>query len=367
MNQIQLEGIVGLDVTAKAVREALAGLEGHVEMVVNSPGGIVTDGIAIYNSIRDYRRNGGTVTARVVGMAASMATYIPMAADAVEIEDNAIWMIHNPWGLAVGDQNDMRKEADILDGMARILRRAYVNKTGKADAEIAALMDEETFLYGEEITEQGFADRIAPAGEGPESREEAQAVARDRLRQAISRTRKEAEHDIDAAAAVVRAEMPPEVPESEMESIPVVNGGSNNDARPQAGEEREVPVNKEQLMKENPDLYAGIKAEGREDGVAAERKRRDDLQAYIDADPENSRVREVVESAIAEGKTVSQINAKLQVAIRDGGKLEGENPPAVSTMPEGKAVKPATDEEVALAKSLGISVEDLRAQEKEAE
>ena len=94
--------------------------------MVNSPGGSVYEGIAIFNLLRDFRRGGGVVNAKIKGLAASMATYVAMAADSVSVEDNAVWMVHNPWNISVGDAREMRKEADILDGLAKIRSQHYL-------------------------------------------------------------------------------------------------------------------------------------------------------------------------------------------------------------------------------------------------
>jgi ATP-dependent protease ClpP protease subunit len=354
MNQIALEGVVGLDVTAKEFRQKLSEAGSDVELLINSPGGVVTDGIAIFNAIRDHRRNGGSIVARVVGMAASMATYIPMAATSVEIEDNAIWMIHNPWGLAIGDQNEMRKEADILDGMASILARAYSEKTGIADADIRAMMDSEKWIYGSEIKEAGFADSVIPAGDGPEDRPEALAVALDRMRQAKRRVQAEVEEDRESLAAMVRAEMKKKSVKNEKEKQPVVDG---KDTAAKAEKIEEGAMDIKALKNEHPEVFA----EAVQIGAKQERERVASLMAQRDFDPDNGNLAEVVDGAIREGKALADVQTGINVAIRDGSKTEGENPPEVGTA-QASVEKPASDEEAALASALGISVEELRAQ-----
>lgn len=353
MKKIALDGVVGLDVTAKYVREQLAGDDREIEMTINSPGGIVTDGIAIHNAIRDFRRNGGFVKARVVGMAASMATYIPMAADTVEVEDNAVWMIHNPWGVAIGDQNEMRKESEILDGMASILARAYAAKTGGSEKAVRHMMDVETWLYGADIVDAGFADSITPAGDGAEQEGEAMALATDRLRQAKQRMQAEANEDRDALAAMVRAEAPVKKEKTGV-------AGEHTAAKAEKLQEG-VRMDIQTLRNEHPDVFA----EAVQIGAKNERERVSGLMAQRDFDPENGKLAAVVEDAIREGKALADVQAGINVAIRDGAKVEGENPPEVNTA-QASIEKPATDEEVALAKALGISVDELRA-EKEAE
>lgn len=352
MIQIAMDGMIGWDVLAKDIREKLRGADDDVEILINSPGGVVTEGIAIFNAIRDYRRKEkGTVTARVVGMAASMATYIPMAADRVEVEDNAVWMIHNPWGFAIGDHNDMAKQAEILDGLARILAQAYQRKTGKDMEEIRSMMDEEVYMYGSDIIDAGFADDVVPAGEGAEDKEQAVALASAKIAELKDRLRQLGEdaEDRDQLVAIVRGQ----------EKNVVVN---REKAASQAEKKTEGrKMNIDTLKTEHPDVFGQAVAHG----VNQERARVSELRAYIEADADNAKVREVVEDAIGSGKTASEVNARLQVAIRDGGKIKGENPPAVASAQEHGPV--LTDEERALCKAMGISEADYLASNKEAE
>jgi ATP-dependent protease ClpP protease subunit len=352
MKQIALEGMIGYDVTAKDFRAMLSEMDDDVEILINSPGGIVTEGIAIYNAIRDYRRKEkGTVTARVVGMAASMATYIPMAADKIEIEDNAVWMIHNPWGFAIGDYNDMQKQGEILDGLARILAQAYARKTDIDMDEIRVMMDDETYLYGSEIVDAGFADDIVPAGEGAEDKAQAVALAASRISELHDYLRQSGEdaEDRDQLVAIVRG----------MDTKkPVVD---RKKTASQAGQKQEGVMDINTLKTEHPDVFGQALAHG----VNQERERVQELRAYVEADPANAKLREVVEEAIGSGKRASEINARLQVAIRDGGKQAGENPPIVGSATEHGPM--LSDEERKLCKAMGISESDYIAASKEAE
>ena len=87
--------------------------------------------------------------------------------------------------------------------------------------------------------------------------------------------------------------------------------------------------------------HSAVYAEAVQDGVKKERDRVSALREYVTADPENAMVAEVINEAVANGKSVNDINAKLQVAIRDGGKVQGENPPAVATDLSGQEDDPA--------------------------
>ena len=199
---IPIDGIIGWDVYASEIREQLASATA-VEIQISSPGGDVAEGLAIYNAIRDHRRAGHQVSARIVGLAASMATYIPLAAERITAEDNAVWMIHNAWGIAFGDYRDMRKTGDILDGLTRTLARAYAERTGQNLNVIRQQMDDETWLFGEDIVAAGFADAIEPAGDGPEDSAEAFATARAKFTRMAGKLREREQPSIDKIAALL--------------------------------------------------------------------------------------------------------------------------------------------------------------------
>ncbi|MFW5776818.1 MAG: head maturation protease, ClpP-related [Spirochaetota bacterium] len=329
MTTVAIDGIIGWEVTAADIRASLDEAGGDdVDLLVSSPGGSVYEGLAIYNAIRDYRRAGGKVTARVVGLAASMATYIPLAAQTVTIEDNAIWMIHNPSMIALGDQRSMRKAADVLEGIANVIAAAYERKTGTERAELRAMMDDETYLYGEEIAEAGFADSMVPAGDGAEDRDEAVAIAR----AAVGRMEETLKKEADAEETEQIAAMLGGVTMQEAEpDNPAVSGTPEGNTPAREAGTREVPMTKELLSKEHPDLYNALSAELEEAGVQKERARVAKLRSYIDSDPDNVKLAEVINAAIASGEAAGDIDGRIQVAIRDGGKLDGENAPSVET------------------------------------
>ncbi|HWV04964.1 head maturation protease, ClpP-related [Ralstonia sp.] len=138
-----------LDAVAKDADEVL--------VAVNSGGGDVFDGFAIYNALRRYS---GKVTARVDGIAASAASLVAMAGDTIVMPENAMMMIHNAWTIAAGDAAALRKTAELLDKTRDGIVAAYRNKCGLADDEIVAMMDAETWMTASEAKERGFADQI---------------------------------------------------------------------------------------------------------------------------------------------------------------------------------------------------------------
>jgi ATP-dependent Clp protease protease subunit len=165
--EILLYDIIGQDfwsgdgVTAKKFAAQLASL-GPVSRIllrINSPGGDVFDGAAIYNQLKTH---GARIDVVVDGLAASAASVVAMAGEKITMAENAMMMVHNPWTIAMGDSTEMRKVADTLDKVSEAMRTSYA-RTGKKDAEIAALLDAETWLTAKDAVKEGFADEIGEA------------------------------------------------------------------------------------------------------------------------------------------------------------------------------------------------------------
>lgn len=129
----------------------------HIHLRINSPGGEIVEGSAIYNALT---RHEGGLTVHIDALAASMASVIAMSGNPIYMADNALLMIHNPWTLAAGEAKDLRKQADLLDTMKSNLIRAYQKKSGMEEKAIAKLMDEETWMDATEAAALGFIDAI---------------------------------------------------------------------------------------------------------------------------------------------------------------------------------------------------------------
>jgi ATP-dependent Clp protease, protease subunit len=127
----------------------------HLTLRINSSGGSVVEGNAIYNALKRHK---GGVTAYVDSLAASMASVIAMAADEVVMAENALMFVHNPWTLSIGDAEDLRKEAAVLDKIKANIVSAYSRKTGLSRSEVSELMDADTWLDSAEAVRLGFAD-----------------------------------------------------------------------------------------------------------------------------------------------------------------------------------------------------------------
>jgi ATP-dependent Clp endopeptidase proteolytic subunit ClpP len=133
---------------------------GNIKVLINSPGGSVFDGLTIYNMLADVR---GKVTVEVQGVAASIASIIAMAGDKRIMREGTFMMIHNPWTMMIGDSEDLRKEADVLDGIKEQLVGIYSRNTGMAAQDVEALMKEETWLSPTQAKALGFAHEVTEA------------------------------------------------------------------------------------------------------------------------------------------------------------------------------------------------------------
>lgn len=128
-----------------------------IHIRINSPGGSVFDGTAIYNAIKQHKSH---TIGHIDGLAASIASVIALAADEVRMAENAFLMIHEPFSIVIGTAQDMRDEADLLSKVAGTIAKTYANKTGKEEAEIKDIMAAETWMTAQEAIDNGFIDKI---------------------------------------------------------------------------------------------------------------------------------------------------------------------------------------------------------------
>lgn len=153
-------------ITASMVKDQLKALgRAPVLVTVNSPGGDAFEGIAIYNLLREHP---GNITVNVIGLAASAASIIAMAGDTIKIGEAAFLMIHSAWGVVMGNENDMREMANVLDAIDQAVAGLYATRSGMPKGEVLALMQKETYMTGADAVASGFAD-IAVAEAKPKA------------------------------------------------------------------------------------------------------------------------------------------------------------------------------------------------------
>ncbi len=146
---------------AKDFRAQLDAVEGNELVVeINSIGGDVMAGLGIYNMLRNWAKDGKTVTTRVTGVAASIASIIALAGDKREMPKNTFGMVHQASTVAVGTADDMRDAADTLDKVDGSLRGIYMDRMGVDEAKAKEIMAKDTWLTADECKELGFATAL---------------------------------------------------------------------------------------------------------------------------------------------------------------------------------------------------------------
>jgi ATP-dependent Clp protease, protease subunit len=167
-NTISVLDVIGNDawgegVTAKRVAGALRSIgDRDVVVNINSPGGNYFEGLAIYNTLREHKAK---VTVKILGVAASAASVIAMAADEVQIARAGFLMIHNAWVVAEGDRHQLREVADFLEPFDAAAVDIYVARSGMDAGEVAKMLDRETWIGGAEAVEKGLADALLSSDE----------------------------------------------------------------------------------------------------------------------------------------------------------------------------------------------------------
>ena len=164
----------GGGVTAKGVSAQLRAIgDRPVEVQINSFGGSMFEGIAIYNVLREHPQD---VTVKIMGLAASAASVIAMAGNRIEIGAASFLMIHNCWTMALGNADDLQQVADYLRPFDTAMADVYAARSGQTVAQAAEWMKAETYFSGSQAIDLGLADDLLPADQVRDD-EDAQASA----------------------------------------------------------------------------------------------------------------------------------------------------------------------------------------------
>lgn len=318
---VKIKGDIGIDVLGTQFSEFMSRLDGDVNVEIDSPGGYLTDGIAIANALRDY--NKGQVNVRVVGQASSMAAYIMLFGDTLSFTPNAIVCLHNPWNICIGDYKAMEKNADILKRFAGLYAKRFVEKGIFKEDEIRSIMDEETFFIGaDELARLGTVEKSdAEKPDEPvteEEKETAVILAQEKIKACKGKLQASYNEDLEKVAALLQQapattralEISAQKPASD--SITVQKKGENE-------------MNANDIKSQHPDVYADIVKAGAEQ----EKARINALMTFIDID------KDTVVKAIAEGKSIhdDEVYAKLTMAKINQNSIkamESENPDDVN-------------------------------------
>lgn len=152
------------ETSAKSFKDRLEELKDitQIDLHINSLGGDVIEGIAIFNLLKQHPAK---VNVYIDGFACSIASVIAMAGDTVYMPRNTMMMIHNCWSWVSGNAKEMRKTADNLDKIMETSIESYLSKINIEREELIELLDAETWLTAEECYEKGFADELLPLSE----------------------------------------------------------------------------------------------------------------------------------------------------------------------------------------------------------
>lgn len=146
------------DVSAKNLSDQLKDVVAdHIDVYINSYGGEVAEGLAIYNALRNHS---ASVTTHCEGFACSIASVIFMAGDERVMEPASLLMVHNPWSAVEGNADDMRKAADDLETIGGAIKEAYKKSVMLNDEGLKNLMDAETWIKPEDAVTWGFATSV---------------------------------------------------------------------------------------------------------------------------------------------------------------------------------------------------------------
>jgi len=156
--EVSIYGTIGgFDINAKDFAEDLKGIDADtIHLRVDSPGGSVIDGISIFNALQ---RHPAKVVTHIDSLAASMGSVVAMAGDEVRMANNALIMIHEPWTVAMGNAEELRKNADTLEKMSGNILQAY-SRSQYTPEQVADLMKEETWMTAQDALDAGFIDYI---------------------------------------------------------------------------------------------------------------------------------------------------------------------------------------------------------------
>jgi ATP-dependent protease ClpP protease subunit len=158
--EIIIDGIIGSgpgEISAQMVKAQLPSTGEPITVKIHSEGGSVFEGFAIYDALAAYH---GQKTAIIESSAFSIASFIPMACDQIEITPNGYMMLHNPYVGVEGDDEELARQSQLLGQLKTNMVNAYVQRTGKPESEIRAILKDETYLNATDAVALGFCNRI---------------------------------------------------------------------------------------------------------------------------------------------------------------------------------------------------------------
>lgn len=304
---IKLKGVIGWDVIGYDFADMISRLHGDIELEIDSPGGLVADGISIANAIRDY--NKGKIIGKVVGQACSMASYIMLFCDELLFEPNATVMIHEPFGHYVGNAKALLKSVEKLNKYSDVMALEYSKHNFGTFDECKALMEAETWFIGE--NDLAKIGKIVQHEGGNEPKQD------------IKKLKEKAIADISDWKNLFSSNFNLENHKITALVSPIQEENNKQNLSINYGKEQIMDLN--ELQTQYPDVFEQAKALGRNE----EKARVNSHLKFIDI------AKDVAVSAIQSGKTISDpelqseylmANMKAQTVKQ----MEEDSPPALN-------------------------------------
>lgn len=307
-------------VTAGAFRQGLDSVKDadEIDVEINSYGGDVFTGLSIYNMLK---ASGKKINVSVMGVAASAASLIAMAGDSRSMPKNSFMMIHNPWGVSVGNADEMRATADLLDKIGGSLHETYAKVTGMEDEPLRAMLAKDTWLTAEESLEHGFATVITDEIEAQASFPMDEAKLPDAVKAIYAMTKPKAktQEELDAEAEQERLNA-----QNDLDlGMPVAT--AVHAAAIKAG------------LPEHADFLA-VASESLEDGQTRVRLAAEVVALAKFAKRPDTEINALVRG----GKSVAECRTSIMKAMADEDVHVNATPPVKKT-PPAASVKPASD------------------------
>lgn len=361
----------------------------RIKVRINSPGGDVFEGAAIFNLLRAHKAK---VHVSIIGLAASMASVIALAGDTVEMAENAMFMIHEPWGFAIGRSDDMRRMAEMLDKVKDTILTAYERNSNLDREKLTAMLATKTWMTAAEAKEAGFVDEVtslAPSDDPPDD-------AKARARAVLDKFRRAPEGVVGRYAPRLAAMARPEETTTRNDTMDRdkliaalgLPATATDDDILAAIAAKPEPAPKVEPIHATATLehvvprsdYDAVKAQLAEMKAAQAKKAREDFDRTVD---------DAIDEAVKAGKVTpaakdyhrNSIMARASVSLEEGGKALAEFAKYVDAQPElvgnaqgqaaqtrdaaGAMSRATSSDERKVCKALGIKPEELKATQRE--
>lgn len=342
-HKIKIEGIIGFNACNMFIRRELSRAKGQDVMVeIASPGGMISEGLKMFNSLKNYE---GNVDVHLTGQVSSMASYLAMVGKRRTAERNATFMIHNAEMMGAGDHRLMFRLGNHLNSLSNIIAKEFALKSGTELDEIREAMDETTTYYGNEIQEAGFVHEIT-GDEEPGDRAEAVAMAKlmfDECQTKIN-TPELIEKDITALATMM-ADEPDEIEKLKAEKLKAETALKEIKLKQK---QEDTVMTLQEIKEKFADVYNQIVAIGTEAGLKEgldQERARVKMLTEMRAKFPKAHSQKVIDEAIAEGHDLNQLTLNLMSADQVAAELEAakKDPPPPGNG-EGDAPEMVNDE-----------------------